>query len=332
MLDCSGRSCNGGFKPRPTRVVEASSCDAACQALSAECPEPFAAAATPALNWTQCHADLQASFFPIAPAHVVPAGVPNCSLAGRSVRIALVHLMKTAGSTLYTLLVDAGVNFTQAHKHNYDVVTSEPFDLYIVSLRDPLNRTVSAFNYGHWSGGFAPSGRDDGDELPDGGRAARRFYEECFGALPGGLNDFAESLSNEDDSSLDSSCGQLARRAVHEIGEAYLPFVYIGGGLEMFVGHTNLLWQLREEPQRRVLVVNQESFEEDLERLWAALCVLDPPVSLSVNARDDFPRHNDTWRSAKGEANLRAALETEYYLGSELRRMAREREVAVLAE
>ena len=317
-LDCS-LGCQGGFKPTPTRFVAASDCMSdECRETSVECATASASMAGTVrdpVGDDECRA-----WMPVAPNHTLDAGAPGCEhQAGQSVRIAFVHMLKTAGTPVYLALNNAGVNYTHVHKHNWDVVSSVGFDVYIVSMRDPFNRTVSAFNYGHWVGGFN-GGALEGESMNNTDESmnsadAERFYYECFGALPGGVNAFAEALSEE------TPCGQLARRALHDVGEWYFPFLYIGGGLSMFVHNTNLLLELRVRPHARVLLVNQESFESDLARMWTALCVRSPPhLSSSWTNTEDYPRRNDTQLSATGEANLRAALVVEYYLHGEMRR------------
>ena len=71
----------------------------------------------------------------------------SCPFAGQKSHVALIHVGKTAGMTVENLLSLAGVNHTQVHTKNAHVAVDCHFTHYIVTTRDPINRTISAFNW-----------------------------------------------------------------------------------------------------------------------------------------------------------------------------------------
>ena len=82
--------------------------------------------------------------------HLVPHQFPStgsCPFAGQKSHVALIHVGKTAGMTVENLLSLAGVNHTQVHTKNAHLAVDCHFTHYIVTTRDPINRTISAFNW-----------------------------------------------------------------------------------------------------------------------------------------------------------------------------------------
>lgn len=73
------------------------------------------------------------------------------------------------------------------------------WDLLIISLRDPITRTISAFNYGL--------------DLPDVQSNTLRdaMNETCYPTVPGAADAFARSLDE------DTRCGAIARRCLHSV-------------------------------------------------------------------------------------------------------------------
>ena len=92
--------------------------------------------------------------FPAADPHTLPQ-TQDCKLAGESRRIAFVHIGKTSGSSINALLSTNRINYTQ-----YEVTMGAQlgrelnnYDFFIIPTRDPLARSVSAFNFDHLVGG-----------------------------------------------------------------------------------------------------------------------------------------------------------------------------------
>ena len=119
--------------------------------------------------------------------------------------ITFVHVGKTGGSTLR--------EYFREHNIEHEMVHVAPGDTYkwrsgmqmrgrciIVSVRDPVARTISAFNWRHPVGGVRST---DMNSLP-GGDVEEKLYE-CFPELPGGINKFAEALNES------TKCGNIVR-------------------------------------------------------------------------------------------------------------------------
>ena len=226
------------------------------------------------------------------------------------------------------------------------------FSAFIIAVRDPIARTVSAFNWRHTRGG------GDYGRLPGTVAAEDELYsDECFGRTPGAANRFAESLGDS------SRCGALARGCLAGVRHCSHLTVDYGRnlGLPMFNlrGGSSLV-ELMRRPASRSFLVRQESYSDDIASLWSWLC-LAPPTSggeekaaargarrqrqqrrrgkswppepephrprAASGARGDwthggYPLHNDTWLSARGRALLRAALVEEYAWVEALERLA----------
>jgi hypothetical protein len=166
---------------------------------------------------------------PSAPAHNFPA---TCQRWSEPKRIAFVHVGKTAGETIQATLQLASLNFTQIHEIN-TAQSLEPYDLYIVSTREPLSRLASAFNWIHTDGGgvWALSNTTPTLDLAGVLREARVHTDplntslvpraidnslitelsKCFSQLPGGFDAFARAQDEQGD------CADLARRCLLEV-------------------------------------------------------------------------------------------------------------------
>ena len=70
---------------------------------------------------------------------------------GKTTRVHLVHVGKTAGKTVAALLKSNGVTVCQHHvvTKRYDVMSHSR---WVVTTRDPISRTISAFNWGKEGG------------------------------------------------------------------------------------------------------------------------------------------------------------------------------------
>ena len=86
-----------------------------------------------------------------APAHRFPR-LESCPWSGQSLRIAFLHLPKTAGESLVEAMAEHPLNFTWVHLDSQELL-HEKYDLYIITVRDPVNATISAFNFIHPIGG-----------------------------------------------------------------------------------------------------------------------------------------------------------------------------------
>ena len=118
-----------------------------------------------------------------------------------------VHVGKTGGSTLDLLLQANNILNYQHHVSlsswpDPEKVMSDrcPNRRWLVSTRDPINRTISAFNWRSPDGGGAPPDRH---RWPGSYDFEMSLYK-CFPKV----NDFAEALNDT------SNCGTIARQAL----------------------------------------------------------------------------------------------------------------------
>ena len=241
----------------------------------------------------------------IAPAAPPMAAAPRCGFR-RPMRIALLHVGKSAGTALTETLREGPVNVTRVHINADRHFDAAAVDVFVVTTRDPVARVISAFNWNHPIGGGPTSAQPHDDE--------RRMYVECFPELPGGVSAFAEALSAANR----TACAQLARRC---FGQPTL-CRHIGRSLSWYLP-TSTLRRLRSGVAR-ALLVRFEHFEADVARLWAALCVPPERRPRTVShtfTRARFPRRGDTRLSALARSNLRAFTAAELKLVRELSRL-----------
>merc|ERR1719181_2174302 len=135
-----------------------------------------------------------------APPHHFPAG-SVCQWKSPK-RIAMVHVGKCAGESLQEMLNNAPVNFTHVHSDFHDNwFDPDDYDPFVVSTRDPVNRTVSAFNFGR------------GYENHEGSPAATDMYhcleESASHDGMGVMNAWAEAGQPH------GKCSRLSRRCLH---------------------------------------------------------------------------------------------------------------------
>jgi len=278
-------------------------------------------------NVPQCAVPSAARFLPATSLEAAEEGVfiaqqlkkhtfpdtPTCRWAGRTLGIAFVHVGKTGGGTLGSMLWKTNLTFNQVHEDdscmnesmrarwpqqvpfNVADLTRCELTLYIVMTRDPVNRTISAFNF-------------QGSRPPNAFRycgAQDKLFYTCFPTYPGAAQAFAESL----DQPL-TECGALARAFVNE--PAAVGPSHIGKGVAYYTRDVGLLEVLRR-PDKSAWLVRTEHFDEDVAGLWEWLCVPEGERPEAVSTHTSYDRKNDTQLSAAAEATLRAHLTHEYY-------------------
>jgi hypothetical protein len=141
------------------------------------------------------------------------------------------------------------------HVPDFGLLRQSDHDFYIITLRDPFDRTVSAFVYDHFANRLA---RNDSVLLKN--PIQKMKSQEAFKCFPT-LQDFAEYLG-EDSSNFQypyprqivvaDSCTDLARAALH--------------GRVKFFGHfyfsMQRIWSFLPEPEKRTIYVTRQ------EHLW----------------------------------------------------------------
>lgn len=251
------------------------------------------------------HLDIGSGHGPAPPTNF-PAG---CKWT-KPMRVAMMHVGKTAGASLQDVLMAVPLNWTHVHvewhEHFFD---PEDYDLFILAVRDPVDRTVSGFNWNHPVGGGSiidPCWSTDGFE------AAECKMYECFPELPGGVNHFAEAINSE------GPCGFAARECLNSIPAkcAHLPRDhqwYFGTGKARDTA--SLVQSVAMNSSKHAFVISTENFSAGLEALKDWLCVPPEIWPEEVPAtHSTYPRHNDTYLSPAGLDNLKNALSKEYFV------------------
>lgn len=191
-------------------------------------------------------------------------------------KLLVVHIGKTAGSSLLKLLRDARVSYNDIHLFSVRDKVAELYDDIVITIRDPLERTISAFN---WDNPWAVSGR----------LHKKKLFSHFYNTFPD-INLYAGNLS------ADSSLGELARRAEGHI--ALDTCYYVGGIVEILKRHPS------------TFVIDRSSFTEDVlavsKRLgWGITDVLSSfPPEINKVKKDD----SKVTLSAKGAEELKAFL------------------------
>jgi hypothetical protein len=224
--------------------------------------------------------------------NVVP-GSGHMGLPSWNRDITFVHVGKCAGVSVGDFLHANAIQFHEVHVR--PVTHEELGRMVVVPLRDPIKRTISAFNWRH------PS-----TQGIDGRSQEEQMFYQCFNTV----NAFAEAL---DPLSGAGVCNQVARR-MFGVYPNRGPSVsnHIGKGYQYY-----LQFVMDELANRDVFVVrvDQDHFEHDLHQLLHRYGV---PVVSSIVPRTNndethhYPKRGDTHLSNKGYAALKSILQTEY--------------------
>ncbi|CAM9254330.1 unnamed protein product, partial [Ectocarpus fasciculatus] len=145
----------------------------------------------------------------------------------------VIHVGKTGGSSLLRLLRAAGVPHSDVHLFSVQEDIIRSYESIVITVRDPLERTVSAFN---WDNPWAASGRAH----------RKKNFSNFYYHFPN-INAYAENLT------ADTTLGEVARRAEGHI--ALDTCYYVGGVIDSLRRHRN------------VYVVDAASLQEDVKRL-----------------------------------------------------------------
>jgi hypothetical protein len=173
--------------------------------------------------------------------------------------VLVVHIGKTCGSSVCAALSRKGISFTQVHVHPVTPKMLHQFDYILITIRDPFDRIVSAFNFHNphlASVTHAP-------QLSTG------KYYDCFPTV----NEYGEQLFAK------TGCAPYARRG---IGHMQLGVcAYLGGILDDL-----------KELSDKVILIRTEKCDSDLASALQAIGYSN--ISLS----EDFP-HINTYQKPK---------------------------------
>ena len=230
-----------------------------------------------------------------------------------------VHVGKTCGTTVgFTLRDNAGqiklLNpprppYAEVHVHSVRPDVVEHAEHVLISLRDPVDRVVSAYNT--FTCMRDPEHQNDPDickrkvqkpqDLSLKQQSKRLRLIQCFPTV----GEFADGLDD------DTDCARLARESLlfdFSFGHSAMGACFYTGGL------------LPQLQNKSVYVVETDDCDEDLRAVpsWLGL-----NTSFHIEQRHEgtFPHHDDTI-SASGRARLRRHLEHEYAWVEQLRKLS----------
>ena len=230
-------------------------------------------------------------------------------------RMMFVHVGKTGGSTVEQFLKANEIRFFMVHQKplgfqtcrstGYSRLSSctswakrwrKNLRVVVVSVRDPLKRLVSAFNWRNPNGGGVTHNKYVRKYWPEVDRFEKELYE-CFDSI----NELAESLD------LDTPCGKHARKAV-----MFRPTFYgthMTQGYEFYFGSGVLESLVRNNIT--LYLVHQETMAQDLEGIQKLIAK--PLIQHSVlRERSTYAKKNDTLISNDGLRKLAPFLQSEY--------------------
>mmetsp|Transcript_4750 Transcript_4750/g.13447 ORF Transcript_4750/g.13447 Transcript_4750/m.13447 type:complete len:308 (-) Transcript_4750:84-1007(-) len=209
----------------------------------------------------------------------------NMSWRSVSSSVQFVHVGKCAGSSI-SMALHKQTPFHEIHIRQVDNCRPDEQRTWIVSVRDPLSRVVSAFNWRSPLNGDAPHGQSGFAQ----DKQEQQFYR-CFREV----NEFAESLQDQ------SECGSIARRAL----EKPIYSEHVGKGFYYYFEH-DLECVLAQE----VYLIRSETIAHDLNEVFGRLG-FEAPAEIPHD-KGEYPLQHKTYLSAKGKQLLQNALKSDY--------------------
>ena len=230
------------------------------------------------------------------------------------IRSTFVHVGKAAGTSVQGFLHDIGVTYNTETERNCSEDKQvcqvharpvTPADLahdvpVFITMRDPISRSVSAFNWLNPRGGACAAFAET--NCRRGGKMSSRLYE-CFEDI----DSFARALDSE------TQCGDAARVSLHH-GASHLSM-----GFAFYLA--NVVGSLTRERHagsrlvRRYELVHTDNLAEDMRRVAAWAHLVTPETAASTPMRHRFgsyPGKNKTFLSSRGRRLLRQYLESDY--------------------
>lgn len=152
--------------------------------------------------------------------------------------ILLVHVGKTAGGAVWDMLLKAGLSVSAIHAHAVDARMIEEHSAVLLCLRDPVERTISAYNW------RSPKQRKISAAWAQcGSYGHAQFYKCCQS-----LDEYADKIMET------GRCGTIARQ-----GECHLELdtcSYLGGVVDVL-----------ERNRQKVFVIDSASIERDMNNI-----------------------------------------------------------------
>lgn len=212
-------------------------------------------------------------------------------MISRRVHFDLVHVGKCGGGTVAAELRQGGYTFEKVHMRRPAIA---PGRRYVVVVRDPMARFVSAFNWRRHKldGDLSPEGKD-----ADAVWLMKHQVEKRLIAMFESANDLAEqleSLPGYDVSPLISMLGVI---------------VHVQQGFSWYLDQ--MLDEI--EPSQLLGVVAKESLEQDMLALFG--------IRTTLARNSDYP-HGSQDLSPRARANLARVFAEEYRALDRLKRLA----------
>ena len=230
----------------------------------------------------------------------------------RKGKVLFIHVAKTGGSSVEEFFVQNHVKYFMLHQVPLAQSTCRstklsnvrlcrdylkiPRKLIVVSVRDPLKRLISAFNWRHPRGGGVIHNLYIKRHFPLVLQFEKDLYT-CFDSI----NDLAEAIGGENE------CGRLAEKAVKFSPKFY--GTHMTQGYEFYFGQGGL--QEIKDLDLQVYLVHQESMKSDLEHVGDLLGIQIKQEEVP-RERTTYPKKNDTFISQDGMKKVMPLLQGEY--------------------
>lgn len=198
--------------------------------------------------------------------------------------VQFVHVGKCAGSSITLALQSVAPGAVrEIHIRQVDNCKAEKKKQWIVSVRDPLSRAISAFNWRSPHNGNSALFYDDDVQ-------EQEFYS-CFETV----NDFAEALQDQ------STCGSIARRAM----DKPIKSEHLGKGFRYYF-ENSLECVLAQD----VYLIRSETFVDDIKDVCGHFKWTLPEEV--PHDKGHYPLQHMTYLSPKGKRLLIDALKGDY--------------------
>ena len=185
-------------------------------------------------------------------------------------KILYIHVGKTGGTTVATALNSAKMPYFAVHVYSAERYLFAMFNTVVVSLRDPVERAISAY---YWNSPLT-------SQLSAASRSGPRWHE-FYSCCPS-INDYSAALSSSE------KCGAVARLG-YEHTEWNLCSM-LGGVVDELSTHGN------------VWVIEEESLLDDVNRV-----VKDTLPDLDIGVRTQFTQENFFQRNNYNKSKIASA-------------------------
>ena len=203
----------------------------------------------------------------------------------KSKSVLLVHVGKTCGQSLAKTLEKLKIKYYQLHVYPMDSIMLKQFDIILISIRDPVQRYISAFNFENPSN---PHGwYHIAKRAPS---ATVKSFFKCFDSV----DTYALSLTN------DSDCGEIARGGLGHISMNTCS--YLGGMRDELLA--------KKGKVDNVFLIEAETCADDANKIFHHLGWADVDETVPLPSINNYRKSASlTYLSTEGERKLRDYLE-----------------------